>query len=417
MIVAGERKLAPLLLNGIDLMLESWADYVMVYPYSLDAEKFISCLKSALDINPYFSGRKFSKDGLEVFITGANEGVLLELQEFDEELPPAFLRNEYDGFELFCDRTFREQHRLSRSSFKHPLFQLKLSMFEGASVLGISAWHSLTDGSTFFNFIQLMSKLYCGDEVSELLPDFSRLDPGSCNEAPDAVVDLWSPSEAVRGGVTFAEGTFILNEGFLNGIVGDFDCVGFMRYDYIVAHAWKHIVASMVLDVDSHVSLYPVYDARQLTSMGPNYVGNLLCYPSIQLTSSGIAGMALDELSDLIREGAFDLVVKGDDLLAELQDVATFTQRNARGRYLLAPLYESLNGNGLLFNNLMAIPYQRFDFGMGGPSHIDVPLSDPIRFVQLLPCPHQPGCLVMKVNLPEVELRLFSENYQKELFE
>ncbi len=134
----------------------------------------------------------------------------------------------------------------------------------------------------------------------------------------------------------------MLSEAQVTRIVGESDCAGFMRYDYIIAHAWKHIVAFMGLAADSVVSLYPVYDARQLTSVGPNYVGNLLCYPSLYLSVQEIAAMELDALSSLIREGTFDLVVKGDDVLEEIQEVAHFTQQAAKGRYLLMPLYDSM---------------------------------------------------------------------------
>ncbi len=95
-------------------------------------------------------------------MTGGNEGVLLEFQQFDVTLPRHFYENEYQGYELFCEKGFRELHKFSRSSFKHPLFQIKISEFENASVLGISVWHSLSDGTTFFNFIQLISQLYRG---------------------------------------------------------------------------------------------------------------------------------------------------------------------------------------------------------------------------------------------------------------
>lgn len=416
MIVAGKNEVPALLLNGVDVMLESWADYILVYPHTLDKERFVTSLQAALDINPYFSGRKYSKDGVQTFVTGGNEGVLLETQQFNVELPSRFYENDYHGYDLLCGKDFRAGHRLSRSSFKHPLFQIRLSEFEGASVLGLSVWHSLSDGSTFFNFIRLLSRLYMGLETESHTPDFARIGKGRGADVTSLLVDVWDTPTGPEKSPLFSEATFVLNEASVARIVGGFDCVGFMRYDYIIADAWKYISAGLALDADDTVSLYPVYDARQLTTVGPNYVGNLLCYPSIHLSTSDIATIKLDMLSSLIREGAFDLVVKGDELLEEIQEIACFAQRSAKGRYLLKPLYDSMCGAGLLFNNLMAMPYKEFDFG-GGPSHIDLPLSDPIRFVQIYPSVANPGCLVVKVNLPEAELILFSEAYTKGLQE
>ena len=178
----------------------------------------------------------------------------------------------------------------------------------------------------------------------------------------------------------------VLSEAQVTRIVGEFETVpGLCATTISLPMHGSTSSRSWDWPADSVVSLYPVYDARQLTSVGPNYVGNLLCYPSLYLSVQEIAAMELDALSSLIREGTFDLVVKGDDVLEEIQEVAHFTQQAAKGRYLLMPLYDSMFGSGLLFNNLMSMPCKQFDFGSGGPSHIDMPLSDPIRFVQIYP--------------------------------
>ena len=54
MLVESQVKLPPLALTGIDLLCESWSDYIMVYDYAIDPEELVASLQQALNRNPYF---------------------------------------------------------------------------------------------------------------------------------------------------------------------------------------------------------------------------------------------------------------------------------------------------------------------------------------------------------------------------
>ncbi|MFK3907025.1 hypothetical protein ACI2KD_03035 [Pseudomonas monteilii] len=412
--VRGRCQREPWRLSGLDRMVESWADYLLVYSYRIEVGTFAEHLAKVLDLNPYFAGRKMTLDQGMV-VSGGNEGVRLEQVRVSGSMPADVLEGQYDRLDLFCDRTRREQHRRSKTSLKQPLLQIRLSVFDDATVIGFSVWHGLSDGTTFFEFLERLAECCQGRDTPVRLPVFEPLQ-AAVGEVPEgALVDRWQYPDAAQQSPVFAEGAFILHEADIDRLLEGCVCPGFMRQDYLIGYLWRLIVTTDALEADARAALYPVYDARQLMDMSPAQIGNLLCYPTVALSAGQVRGASLAELASHIREAATARVLDSDTLHAQLQAICAQVETGEQGRYLLQPLYESLYGHSVLFNNLTGMPWQRFDLGQGAPVHIDAPMHDPLRFVQFFPCLSRPGALTIKVNLPEPHLHRFRECLNQEL--
>ncbi|MFR0672867.1 acyltransferase [Enterobacterales bacterium AW_CKDN230030176-1A_HGKHYDSX7] len=412
--VRGRCQREPWRLSGLDRMVESWADYLLVYPYCIEGGVFAEHLAKALDLNPYFAGRKMTLDQGMV-VSGGNEGARLEQVRIPGRLPDGVLMGRYDQIDPFCDRTRREQHRRSKTSLKQPLLQIRLSVFDDATVIGFSVWHGLSDGTTFFEFLERLAECCQGRDMPMRLPVFEpfRAAPGAVPEG--ALVDRWQYPEAVQQSPVFAEGAFTLHEADIDRLLEGCVCPGFMRQDYLIGYVWRLIVMTDTLEAGERTALYPVYDARQLMDMSPAQVGNLLCYPTVALRAGQVREAGLAELASYIRDAATARVLDSDTLQEELQAICAQVESGGQGRYLLQPLYESLYGHSVLFNNLTGMPWQRFDLGQGAPVHVDAPMHDPLRFVQFFPCLSRPGALTVKVNLPESHLQRFRDRFNQEL--
>ncbi|MDF2488525.1 MAG: hypothetical protein K0S77_1147 [Pseudomonas sp.] len=412
--VRGRCQREPWRLSGLDRMVESWADYLLVYPYCIEGGVFAEHLAKALDLNPYFAGRKMTLDQGMV-VSGGNEGARLEQVRVSGMLPDGVLMGRYDQFDPFCDRTRREQHRRSKTSLKQPLLQIRLSVFDDATVIGFSVWHGLSDGTTFFEFLERLAECCQGRGTPVRLPVFEPFQaaPGAVPEG--ALVDRWQYPDAVQQSPVFAEGAFTLHEADIDRLLEGCVCPGFMRQDYLIGYLWRLIVMTDTLEAGERTALYPVYDARQLMDMSPAQVGNLLCYPTVALRAGQVREAGLAELASHIRDAATARVLDSDTLQEELQAICAQVESGGQGRYLLQPLYESLYGHSVLFNNLTGMPWQRFDLGQGAPVHVDAPMHDPLRFVQFFPCLSRPGALTVKVNLPESHLHRFRDRFNQEL--
>lgn len=412
--VRGRCQREPWRLSGLDRMVESWADYLLVYPYCIEGGVFAEHLAKALDLNPYFAGRKMTLDQGMV-VSGGNEGARLEQVRVSGMLPDGVLMGRYDQFDPFCDRTRREQHRRSKTSLKQPLLQIRLSVFDDATVIGFSVWHGLSDGTTFFEFLERLAECCQGRDAPVRLPVFEPFQaaPGAVPEG--ALVDRWQYPDAAQQSPVFAEGAFTLHEADIDRLLEGCVCPGFMRQDYLIGYLWRLIVMTDTLEAGERTALYPVYDARQLMDMSPAQVGNLLCYPTVALRAGQVREAGLAELASHIRDAATARVLDSDTLQEELQAICAQVESGGQGRYLLQPLYESLYGHSVLFNNLTGMPWQRFDLGQGAPVHVDAPMHDPLRFVQFFPCLSRPGALTVKVNLPESHLHRFRDRFNQEL--
>ncbi|MDR6715176.1 hypothetical protein J2W83_004816 [Pseudomonas hunanensis] len=411
--VRGQQRREPWRLSGIDTMVESWADYLLVYDYVLDPHVVASHLARALDINPYFAGRKMTlEQGLVV--SGNNEGARLEYCRIDGPLPNAVLAGCYDDIDAFCARDWREQHRLSRTSLKQPLLQVRLSVFEDATVIAFSVWHGLSDGTTFFQFLELLARLACA-KAPAALPEFVPLQARSGPVPDDALVDRWQRPRDEQVSGAFAERAFILSDENIAWLLSGCTYQGFMRQDFLIGYIWRLIVATEDADAQGDVTLYPVYDARQLIEISSSRVGNLLCYPTVRAQAQQVMNMPLPELAALVRQAAGQRVLECEALQGELEAICAVVEEGEKGRYLLRPLYESLYGRGVLFNNLTGMPWQRFDLGHGAPIHVDAPMHDPMRFVQFFPCLSRPDAITVKINLPQAHLKRFAAAFAKEL--
>jgi len=412
--VSGQRRLPAWPLSGLDKMVESWADYVLVYDYPLDAQAFAGHLACALDVNPYFAGRKQTTDqGLVA--TGDNQGVRLEVCRLPGALPRAILLGDYGSIDPFCDRAWREQHRLSRTSLRQPLLQIRLSQFEDATVLGFSVWHGLSDGTTFFEFLAQIALFATGQGERAESSDFTPLQAVPGQVAPGALVDRWQRPEQEQVPGSFSEAAFTLTQADVQQLLAGCSYHGFMRDDLLIACIWRLIVVTDTAQGDEELALYPVYDARLLMDVSPARVGNLLCYPTVRTTAGALREMSLQAVGALVREAAGERVLGCESLQDELQAVCAMVDGADKGRYLLTPLYESFFGKGVLFNNLINMPCQRFDLGAGAPVHVDAPLHDPMRFVQFFPCLSGAGVMTVKVNLELHHLQRFQAAFLKEL--
>ncbi|MBA1189471.1 hypothetical protein G7Z99_10480 [Pseudomonas entomophila] len=412
--VRGHCQREPWRLSGLDRMVESWADYLLVYAYSIEGGVFAEHVAKALDLNPYFAGRKMTLDQGMV-VSGANEGVRLEHVRVPGAMPVEVLEGQYQRLDPFCDRTRREQHRRSKTSLKQPLLQIRLSVFDDATVVGFSVWHGLSDGTTFFEFLERLAECCQGRDVPARLPVFEPFQavPGAVPEG--ALVDRWQYPDAVQQSPPFAEAAFTLHAADIDRLLEDCVCPGFMRQDYLISYVWRLIVMTDALDAGERAALYPVYDARQLMDMSPARMGNLLCYPTVALSAGQVCEAGLAELANHVREAATLRVLDSDTLQDELQAICAQVEAGEPGRYLLRPLYESLYGHAVLFNNLTGMPWQRFDLGQGAPVHVDAPMHDPLRFVQFFPCLSHPGAVTVKVNLAQSHLSRFCERFNQEL--
>ncbi|NIF27251.1 hypothetical protein F3J44_12815 [Pantoea sp. Tr-811] len=412
--VGGQRRLPPWPLSGIDKMVESWADYVLVYDYPVDPQAFAGHLARALDVNPYFAGRKqTTAQGLVV--SGDNQGVRLEVCRHPGRLPEAVFAGDYGSIDPFCDRAWREQHRLSRTSLRQPLLQIRLNLFDDTTVVGFSVWHGLSDGTTFFEFLAQLSRFATGTGEQVDSADFTPLQavPGT---VPDgALVDRWERPEHEQVLAHFAEAAFTLTQAHVERLLASCDYHRFMRDDLLIGCIWRLIALTDTAQGDEAMTLYPVYDARLLMDVNAARVGNLLCYPTVRATAAALGDMNLQAIGALVRQAAGERVLDCESLHAELQAICAMVDAAQPGRYLLAPLYDSFFGHGVLFNNLCGMPCERFDLGRGAPCHVDAPLHDPMRFVQFFPCLSGAGVMTIKVNLELHHLQRFQVAFFKEL--
>ncbi|QXI32359.1 hypothetical protein [Pseudomonas promysalinigenes] len=412
--VRGKRCLPSWPLSGIDKMVESWADYLLVYDYPLDVQAFATHLASALDVNPYFAGRKqTTPQGLVA--TGDNQGVRLEISRHTLRLPLTVLQGDYRGLDPFCDRTWRERHRLSRTSLSQPLLQIRLSLFEDATVVGFSVWHGLSDGTTFFEFLACIAQFATARSEQIDAPDFTPLDAVAGPMPGHALVDRWQRPAHEQVLARFAEAAFTLTKENIERLLGGCDYHGFMRDDLLISCIWRLIITTDIMPDQQDVVLYPVYDARLLMGVSAGRMGNLLCYPTVKVRAMLLREMSLPAIAGLVRQAVGERVMDCETLHAELQAICAVADGAEKGRYLLSPLYESFFGNGVLFNNLTGMPCQRFDLGAGGPVHVDSPLHDPMRFVQFFPCLSGAGLMTVKVNLELEHLQRFKAAFLKEL--
>jgi shikimate O-hydroxycinnamoyltransferase len=406
MLLSGTQKAPPLYQNGSDASFDIWSDYVLVFDHVVEEIDFINQLKKLLSIYPYFSGRQMDIDSSEPYISANGEGLLFESVRYNETLP---------GKDLITlaklDKTtyLTDQSEQTRGE-SDPIFQVKLSIFRDGTILGLSLWHAVCDGTSFMMFLQAWSDIANNRAVN--LPDYTRITRdenviGKKHKNVKYIGDIYSKIKSRR----CQEQALYLHSNFVTQLyelcVEEVDPNEMLtKDDVLFAFIWKKIVFSQILSADEEVSMTLVYDARPLLGIDQNYFGNLLAFPCVCKTKQFIDDLSVANLAVLIRQAAFDLLEDADDLKVEID---CFNEKMLEGvlyDYCFYGIYKTLIG-GVALNNLSIAPLYDIDLGFGKPVFVDSPFEPSVRCINAFPAPQGNDSVFLKINLPADEMQEF----------
>ncbi|NRA59563.1 MAG: hypothetical protein HRU25_01360 [Psychrobium sp.] len=415
MLVDSEIKLPALELTGVDLLCESWSDYVMVYDYVIDQDELCQSLKKALNRNPYFGGRKLCGADGKGYIS-SDGGASIEFHHENTELPDDYVEFDQDDDHLFCDRSNRKKHRASRTSLKVALFQIKVTTFKNATVMGFSVWHSLADGTTFFDFINAWTSIHRDVEVPDI--NFDRIERDLTHVDSDFSNSLKKISfytDKEKKIKPMQEQTFVLTSTQQKQIFAlNNPHQTVMNVDILPAFVWKLILGSLSASNMLTASLYSVYDVRPLVGVCDNYVGNLLYYPNVTVNRSEVDNLSVESIAESIRESAYELLDEADFILDEIVWLSKHVTSLNKSQFIHGTLGSAIYEDAVIYNNLSSLPLSRMDFGNGAPSYIDCPLAEDVkdaRFITVFSLPSNENDLMVKVNLTVEEMKIFEKSY------
>ncbi|CAM4419084.1 acyltransferase [Pseudoalteromonas ostreae] len=407
-------------LGGVDLLLDTWTDYVLEYDYLVDDSKLLAALSQAIELYPYFSGRKVS--GLpqdhKVYID-CFKGIGFNFHQVNTSYADECDSTKQDWQIYLPDSSKRRKHKFSATSLKAPLFSVKQTNYHDHTILGFSVWHAIADGGAFFNFLTTLVAAYRGEEVGSYQQK-------ECASSNDEIIGEYHESirqVSLTSGAREAESAIVTTEFTFGGdtldkLVKHLAPHGIPLSDYLYALAWKsshHIMLSSASDTEKS-SLYTVYDIRQFTDI-EKPLGNHLYYPKTELTSTELRSLTSLDIAKKIRSSVFSMVEHAEQIEQELAWLDKHITNKNYKQFAVRPVYDAIYEPAIMCNNLMHISYDSFDFGHGKPVSFDTPNEEYMRFISILPSRVQGGEIRFRVSLFEPELAEFESNFNNELKE
>jgi hypothetical protein len=406
----------PYVLGGVDLLLDTWTDYIVEYDYLIDDSILSLAISQAVELYPYFSGRKVSgsDDDFHVYI-GHFEGVSFNFHKVDKNYESGCA----DNFELHLpDKTKRRKHKFSATSLKVPLLSIKQTNYLSHTVLGLSVWHPITDGGGFFSFLTALVSAYRGETIDIYQPKNKIMstttdDIGDFKESIRQV-SLSPGARKSENAIATVEFTF--NETFLENLSLYLAPHGVPLSDYLFSLAWKNVHSSMCnySSPQEISSLYVVYDIRQFTSI-EKPLGNHLYYPRTELSSDEFNSMTPIDIAKKIRSSVFSMIEDSENIEKEFAWLDENINRKNYKNYAIRPVYESIYESSIMCNNLMHISYELFDFGQGTPVLFETPNEEYMRFISILPNDSKGLSIRFRVSLFEHELADFNKKFGDEI--
>lgn len=410
----------PCALGGVDLLLDTWTDYVLEYDYPLDDAKLFNALSQAVERYPYFSGRKVCgvEQDQNVYID-CFKGISFSFQQVDKRFADEEGITEQDWQMYLPDNSKRRKHKFSATSLKVPLFAVKQTNYDDHTVLGLSVWHAIADGGAFFDFLAAVVAAY----REEVVGCYQAKDPLPNNddhqgEYHDSIRQVSLASGARQGESAIATAEFTFGGEVLDNLMTYITPHGVPLSDYLYALAWKsahHAMLSRTPNTEV-TSLYTVYDIRQFTDIDKP-LGNHLYYPKTELTSTELRSITSIDIAKKIRTSVFSMVEHAQRIEQEFAWLDKHITNKNYKQFAIRPVFDAIYEPAIMCNNLMHISYDMFDFGAGGPVSFDTPNEEYMRFISILPSRNQTDEIRFRVSLFESELAEFSRNFNQELKE
>ena len=402
MIVKGKVTQESTELTAIDVLLDSWSDFILVFNYSLGEDDLIKSLEATLDLAPIVSGRKYTDENNIVYITGANNGIDFEFLQYDHLSPGDACVHNSDKQKYLPDNQTKHKHLLSKTSIKHALLKIKVTSYTDVTILGLSIWHPLADGFSFITFLQLWAGSFCKKNVTAIHPHRFNISNAVETSVSEAAFDISQRGQSWDELKDFEEACFIIPKKIIkkeSSRDGDYT-----ESDILISFLWKKIAVVISASEAEELLLIPVYNVRSIYETPTDYFGNYLYFAKVALTKREIAGVETTCLAEKIRESSFKIF---DDFEFYTSKILSLRQHHFvknKSNYILKPIYEATFGKGIFVNNLSSFPFSSIDFGRGGPIFIDCPLQEKSRFITILPSLTDAESYHIKINLPQEEM-------------
>lgn len=383
------------------------------FAHRLDPERLLVGLRACLAELPLLAGRlRRGADGWwEVTCDDAG----LRYTVVDEDRPmPAY---GYDQAMKPDISRLTEPLTLTTVDRDRPLVGVRVTRFQGGTVLGLSNTHALMDGLGAWRLLERWSQHYRGHasaapltfDRAPLLPPTSP-PPAAHRPAPPPPL---SPlglagfiARALLATRTRASALLHLPAALLADAKAELGAQlpagEWLSTQDVVMGLLVHGLAAATAQPQLHIGT--IYDLRRIAGLGltPAYTGNAATFRDLVEPRAELARTPL-HLARALRRLAATLTP--ERALTDLRALeARVTPANAL-RHM--PLFmRRLFADGLLLNNYSAFPIYRLDFGHGPPRWGDYPRLPLGRVLTVCPDPHGDGVAV-HLTLPHDELRRF----------
>ncbi len=419
-IINGVKNPTNLQLNGYDLLFSHFFCEILIFDYVLSENNLVYSLKEALKTCPYMAGKIYNLDSATPFLTTNDTGILFITERFNESI------QHYSPTGKHLDNGFIPPPKSIDENT--PIFLIKLSIYNNASVLGLTFYHAVCDGYSFYNFLDLWGKISKKENhickkpfifssrklnIKDNNSEFSK------KEFPSIVTDVNYIMNKIRKlsekPINNSKKTFRLKENKINKIIVKYKEKGLkgkvgVKDSIWMAQIWK-IISSNRLKDKEEFAFIQIYNARYLLGLNKNFFGNTSIYPYFFIKNDDIDSIKVEEIAERILCVRDNLLINS----SELQCFYSFWNRKMETKeinnYRMKSTKLLLEGE-LLINNLTTQPIYKIDFGSGPPVWYELPnRENAIRNIHALPAPEKNGDIILFVTLPHKEMELFSHKF------
>ena len=420
-------------LNALDRF-ESWflLEVVYFYQQTLDSARLEQSLRQALSAFPQLCGQLRRGSAGSLSIDYPHAGAQFSVCESGR----ALLEVGSGLGETFAAYDFIDKINPLLLPLKNmPLATFRITRFKGGgSSLGISISHALTDGVSFYDFINHWSRVHEGQPVSPPLHDRSLL---ACAADPAAGPHLNHEEhcETCRGFRRLTAwqlctlfGKFLLRQNSVVCHALPFTRSQVMAIknaaqmlgpvssgDALSAHLWKFCA-----------QLNPAADAKAMRKLlipanirpkidhprADRYFGNAVAHVVLSAQQDGLAGADISSLAHQCRQRI--AAIDKEHLRQQMLWLGRYEQTNAMYR-----IYADIDpyAGDCMISNLSRLPLYDAQFEGARPFRTELPII-PIPWVlQLLPSPDAGGGIVVYAHIPRsAATKLKHAAWQAELY-
>lgn len=399
-------------ITGIDMCASpATFAFIFCFNYTIEEEKFIENLKTALSYYEIFSGRVHSMDSKKPYVLTNNAGILLLSSTRKEPLPEISQNSP-----LFEKRELVFHIDQKKFDENTPLLQVFLRNYENGSIVTFSASHIMCDGTSLMGFVKSLSDIYSGIQPAESNTNKIKLDGFPENDNPSSGFPVKKISDLSTNDqpVAYESSAFRISIRKLQKSVSKLSSENhpfITLQDMIGGLTWKSISEALHQSriYKSHFSY--VCSTRKTLGLD-NFIGNCGCVLEHEFSTERTTTEPIEALALKLRGKAKS--VSEQDVI----DDAGFWKKNwnwPHREYIHQALSHTASF-GVLYNNLTILPAYEISFGGGSAAWFDLCNISFGRTIVVTRSPSEyPDCVDFRLTLPANEASNFKKNLERNL--